>query len=289
MKMRSFAVVVGRYTALGVGALVMLGVAGVTGAHAQLVTDAQFSSTDPNPFFAFTNNGLTGASAGGTFSVLTDPLNGNLATATFQYSTPNGYFSGALPFQYGQSTFASVGLTATAVGAAAVSGSGSSTVYTETLSNIVMTFTAQTPHSGFSNLLTVNFDSGTLSGTIGGGVATFSSSSPVLDGSGNPAGYSSDFLNFTGPGHPSFTSEQFSISMSGVNNVGGGQGLTVASNGVLTSFTANGTGTFSSNPVAPPFNPVPATPGDISLMTGLMVGALTFGSKKLRKRGVRKG
>jgi len=99
--------------------------------------------------------------------------------------------------------------------------------------------------------------------------------------------YSSDFLDFSNNGLHTYQSEQFSISLSGINNVGGGQGITIDPNGYLDSFTANGTGTFSSNPVPPAANPTPPPPPpttpEPSALGLLPLGAVVLGSMRRRR------
>ena len=240
--------------------------------HAQLSTFAEFGrrAATQDGSFVFTNNG-----ASSNLSVL-----GGSIPVRFQYDTDNYYDVNGFT-----SINATLSVTGTVSGPAVVTGNQ----ITQSFSSVTFTYTAVTPKSGFSNLLTATFNAsqpGTiiqLQGTSGSGAATLSVSRNNASG---VAGFSSDFLDFGHPSSPLYTSQQFSVSLSGVNNSAvAGNGMTVNGNGYVNSFVADGTGTFSSNPPPPSFNPVPATPGQVTMLIGLAMGGLQYG----RVRFVRKG
>ena len=239
-------------------------------AYAQLTTFAQFLSIDPDPFFQFTNNG-----ANSTFGLFGNPTNGGLSETSFAFATPNGYFPGTNRFQFGQSTSAQTSLTAGVSGPATFNGS----TISQGLQNIVVRFTANNPVNGLTNLLSVNFANGVLSGKPSGGAGGVSVSLS------NPVGvnaYQSDFLDFTNTANRTYVSEQFAISLSAVNNRSGGIGLTLNQDGYVDSFSANGTGTFSSNPVPPSGHTPQNVPEPIT--AGLLLTGLLFGWPNMRSK-----
>lgn len=199
---------------IGLAAVVALGVASVAPAKAVNVTFAQFFQAAAGNPFTFTNAG--GAS---TFTVA--------VPVTFVYLVPNGYGAPFVPIA-GTMTLSSI-VSAPAAGT------------DQPMMSTNMVFTANTPVSGFTNLLTLSNSTGTISST-GGLTAAFQGSTP-----GNVVTFSSQFLDFSLTVNRafalSFTSVQPSYSVNG--------------NGYLDSFQASGTGTFSSDPAPEYHNPVP--------------------------------
>lgn len=217
--------------AAGVGAMVAL-----TGtvAHAQtLTTFAQSFDNGNTPVgpYIFTNAGASSSLgvAGGSV-----PL-------SFMYTVANGYGP-----QY-DPTNATLSVSGVVSGPATIN---SGTV-TQNFSSITFAYTADTAVNGQTNLLTATFTASpnssiALQGTLSGGAATFSASD--VNGAG-VADYTSSFLTFTNA-HQTTTSEQFSVSLSGVNNTPSGDaGPTVNGNGYVDSFEGDGTSTFSANQI----------------------------------------
>jgi len=243
-----------------------------TAAHAQLTSFAEFGSINttqggpgpatPQPSIFFTNTGATS-----TLSVVTG------TNYRFLFDVNNSYDNGA-----GNNIRASVSMSATVNGVATTAGS----TITQNLQNITITYTAVTPiatsQGPKSNLLTVTFLSGFLTGISGSGGMTFNSGTPTSSGS-TLTGFSSDFLDFSG-----VTTETFSLALTAVNNTSpAGTGPTVNGNGYLDSFGASFTGIYSSDP-PPPYQPLPATPGSASAMIGIAMAGMQFGMVRLRRR-----
>ena len=251
-------------------------------AQSRLTTFATFdtAANTPTGAFVYSDNGTTG-----TLNLVSASI-----PITFQYKVQNGYGASFTDIP------ATLRFTATTTGAPTVVGSQ----ITQNLSNVTLSFTANNAvvdpntQQAFRNLLSANFNS-TDSGSVlslRGDTATGSATLSVArNNAAGVVGYSSDFLDLGRANSRLYTSQQFSLSFSGVNNVAGatagnptGNGLTV-SNGRIDPFTADGTGTFSSNPPPPTFNPVPATPGQVTMLIGLAMGGLQYGRVRFVRRG----
>ena len=255
------------------GIMVGLGATFVSSASAQtLTTFAQATRNALTPVGSIVfdkNTGVLGVS-GGAAGV---PL-------SFTYQVPNGYGPSFTPIN---SIFR---FTANVNGPATLTpGTGGFTNFDVNFTNIQFTFTATTPGpNGATNLLSGNFGSGTLSGQVGSGAATFTSAitqNPVTTG---VVGYASDFLDFNNTATTKFASEQFALALSAVNATGNVAGPTFDASNNLNSFSSDPTGTFSSNPVPPSLTPTPAPPGVVSGLIGIAMGGAQFGMMKFRGR-----
>jgi len=135
--------------------------------------------------------------------------------------------------------------------------------------------------AGGANLLTgtsgmSGFNGGTLSGATGGNSATFAGSDVSTGAPAffNTVTYSSDFINFSG-----VTGKAYAYSFSAVNPMYFLDGT--FPNFFIRSFTASGTGTFSSNAGGPA--PVPE-PGTLAMFVGMGIsgGLLTLRRRRAR-------
>ena len=240
-------------------AATVAGLAALCAAPAQAVPQnfAQFTEgvgAPPKPF-TFTNSG-----ASSTFSLVGSiPVN-------FVYQTPNGY--GTAP---GQTIAATLTFTSQ-VSAPAATGFG---FIGQPMQNILLTFTANAPVSGFSNLLTVSMTTGTLAGQNGGSTASLSGTQSST--SFDQVNYASDFLDFSIP----FSNKNFNLSFDSVVPI-----FTLNANGYVDSFNASGTGTFGSDPV-PPSRP----PGGVVPEPGTLVlaGMGAFSGLGMLRRRSRRG
>lgn len=194
---------------------------------------------------------------------------------SFVYKSPNGYDSGDNNINSIFRFTAQI-----AAGPATINGNA----FDVTFTNIQFSFTAVTPGAfGATNLLSGSFATGTLTGTVNNGAANFSSGvsqNPVTTG---VVGYSSDFLDFSNSGAQKIASEQFALALSAVNTANGNGPRFDANNNML-SFTADPTGTFSSDPLPPSLMPTPAPPGVVSGLIGIAMGGAQFGMMRFRKR-----
>jgi MYXO-CTERM domain-containing protein len=182
--------------------------------------------------FTFTNSGATS-----TFSLLAPQ------SVNFFYQVDNGYngsgFASVIPAT--MTLTGTVASTAVAAGAQRI----------QAMTNITMVFTANTPVGGKSELLRiVATDSG--AGSTGGTI-TGANNGSTANMAGSVAGgdsviMSSDFLLFNNT-----SLRDYSLSLSGLT-----PGLTIDT-GYLRSFTADGAGTFSSDPLPQSTIPEPAT------------------------------
>src|SRR5579871_364609 len=235
-----------RVSTLAMVALMWLG--GLTTAHAQLTTFAQFRETTPSVnAFSFTDTGPTSS-----FHVVNIPVE-------FSYGVNNGY--------NGTSTDnidATLSFDATVNGKPTGSGTGP---FIQKFVDVNMVFTADTPVNGMTNLLSVD-GSSTLTFF---GKGNSASTDAATDG-GDIVHFSSDFLNFT-----QTSTQDYALSFSSLQPT-----LSLDLNGWLNSFTASGTGTFASSP--PPFY----TPDGISLtlMSGGVIPLVSFAL--FRRRRTRK-
>jgi hypothetical protein len=222
-------------------------------AHAQLTTFAQFSQTGNTRPFTFTNTGSTS-----TFTLIT-PLEVN-----FYYQVVNAYNLG----NYANVIPATMTLSATV---AAVADDFGGTLRQQ-LTNLTMQFTAITPVNGQTNLLTITaaagasgFTGGRLLGGDGGstaGLTGFQNNS-----SGDTVTMTSDFVGFANA-----TRRDYSLSFNAITpdfSINSG-------NGYMNSFTADGTGTFASNPAPQALLPEPTT------LPLVLLGTLAFYRRRKR-------
>jgi hypothetical protein len=219
------------------------------------VTFAQFSQSHSGSPFVFTNN-------------TTSPNNLEL-TATvpvnFEFLVANG--AGVPP-----NTDIAATLVVTAIANPAATVVGHTVL--QPFSSITMTFTANTPIHGQTNLLTVDSSTtGTLIGSTGAHSASLNGDSS----GGDTVVFSSAFLDFG-----STTSRDFDLSFSSLNPA-----LTVAPNttghkvkGYPESFTTSGTGTFGSDP-APSFGEPEPSPALALLVGGLGLTLLFVRNRKI--------
>lgn len=121
--------------------------------------------------------------------------------------------------------------------------------------------------AGGGNLLTVSFSNGNLFGEVGGGSASMSVSTPPL----TQVVYTSDFLDFSAVN----TQRAFGLSFSSVT-----PSLAIGAANQLRTFSAAGTGTFSSEPVPDVATPEPASMG---LLGGGLLGLVAFGRRFAKK------
>jgi len=219
------------------------------------VTFAQFDQTNPGQSFVFTNNNLSGSNLELTATVPVD----------FEYLVPNG--TGTLA-----PTTIKATLVMTAIASPAVV-VGTNVI--EPYSSVSMTFTANTPIGGKTNLLTVvSTTTGTLTSKLNANSASLNGDS----GGGDIVTFTSDFLNFG-----STVTRDYDLSFSSLNPhmaIANGSGHTTAHFPV--SFTTSGTGTFGSDP-APTFGAPEPSPA-----LALLIGAgLTLLFVRTRKTACR--
>ncbi|MCX6366341.1 MAG: PEP-CTERM sorting domain-containing protein [Armatimonadetes bacterium] len=206
-------------------------------AHAQFTTFANFSQAGGGSKpFTFTNSG-----ASSTFN-LAVPQDIN-----FFYQVINDYngssFATLIP--------AKMTLSAT-VGAVTDDLGGT---LRQSLTSITMTYTADTPVNGKTNLLTIVANAGGtpgrrggfLIGTDGGSTASFTGSQNGA--TGDSVTMTSDFLLFNNT-----TRRDYSLSLNALT-----PDFTLNVNGYLNNFTADATGTFATNPAPQATIPEPAT------------------------------
>lgn len=151
----------------------------------------------------------------------------SIGSGTFDFSYLSPFTSGLPPELTGNQQ-ANFSLTATASGAAGMSGP----IVEQGISGGTISFTRTTPFEGLDNLLTIEFTDGFLWGPEG-------ASGLNLIGSSATGGvtFTSDFLDFSGS-----TQRDFNFSLQGMSApVGTGDG------GVLNSFTADTSGLASAN------------------------------------------
>lgn len=198
-------------------------------AKAQSTTFADFTQTGAavRPF-VFTNNSPT---ASGTFNTATGG-----APVRFYYN--NFAITGLNAALVGQQD-ATLTMTSSTTIPATNNGSGDLTQPIETITIAIIRDIAAPMGVGSGtrrNLLTITVTTGapTLGGTVNGGSATLSASTP-----GENVVFTSDFLNFSAT-----TARNFGISLSG-----GAPALTLGANNFLSTTGFNGVGTFASNPV----------------------------------------
>ena len=129
-------------------------------------------------------------------------------------------------------------LSASTASAVAVSGTTLSQAFPSATNTIRILL--DTPFQGHSNFLTVTF-----SGRLGGELGTHSGISQASDAS-DIVTYSSDVIDVSG-----FIEHSFALSFSSILTAGG-QGLQVAPNGFVESFTTSGSGTFDAAVIPEP-------------------------------------
>jgi hypothetical protein len=213
-------------------------------ASAQLSTFAQFRQVTNNRPFIFTNAG-----AGSTFSLTSTLVN-------FTYLVDNGYGSAI-----GASVNAHMVITSTAAATVNATGTAPNRNFEQPMTGITIQFIADTPVNGNTNLLTIlasagaTSSGGLLTGREGRSTGNFDGSE--TPGNGDAITMTSDFLNFA-----STTQRDYSISLNAVTPI-----LGLNANGYLNGFSANATGTFSSDP-PPAMIPEPSTLALITL-TGI--------------------
>lgn len=223
--------VIVRKLTLGAAMMALL----TTAAQAQLTTFAQFTQSGGVRPFSFTNAG-----AASTFA-LNSPLNVNFVYQVLNDYNGNG-FAATIP--------AMMTLTSDVASLGQVLGG----FRNQPMTNITMTFTANTPVNGKTNLLTIVANAG---GTTSGGSLFGANASSTANfagsqngGTGDSVTMTSDFLSFT-----STTQRDYSLSLNAAT-----PNFSLNGNGYLNSFTADGTGTFASDPA--PFSsfvPEPAS------------------------------
>jgi hypothetical protein len=204
-------------------------------ANAQLSTFAQFRQVTNNRPFIFTNAG-----SGSTFSLISTLVN-------FTFLVENGYGSGI-----GDSVNAHMTITSTVDATVTATGTAPNRNFEQPMTSIIIQFIADTPVNGNTNLLTIvagagaTSSGGLLTGREGRSTGNFDGSE--MPGNGDSITMTSDFLNFA-----STTQRDYSISLNAVTPVIG-----LNANGYLNNFSANATGTFSSDP-PPAMIPEPST------------------------------
>jgi len=179
---------------------------------------------------------------------------------TFNYEVANGYNGtnfNSSPIQANMTFSATI---AAPAGSFNNPATGALTDY-ENFTNVHMTFTADQPVGGNTDLLTLSGGSnggatGTLSGTNGAATATMTGDTIV---NGQSVDFSSDFLAFTPTGQSipggGTTSQSYTMSFTSLLNLETPQGylLLNPSTGFLQSFNASGSGNFAANPAPTPF------------------------------------
>jgi len=178
----------------------------------------------------FTDSGVqdfTLTSSGATSTFTATSIN-----VIFTYDVANTYTSTFTPINAKLTMYSEVNGAPGTVGSTVV----------QPMKLVYITVTADTPHGGLNNLLTVGStpgspDTGTFTGALGSEGATDSGGEPT-----DTVGFSSDFLSLVG-----LTNEAYSISLTNLSKA-----LALGGNGYLKAFKASGTGTFSADLQAVP-------------------------------------
>jgi len=211
-------------------------------------TFAQFQQASSGNQFTFTNNSTSPTNLELTASL---PVN-------FEFLVPNLYGAANTPIA------ATLTLTGTANPAATTSGAN---VFQE-FSTVTMTFTADTPVDGHSNLLTLESSS---NGELDAKKNASSASLNGDTGSGSVVDFSSDFVffNLTTERAYDLSFTSLSVPFTLATTTTGHQTV-----GFPKTFTAAGTGTFASDPA--PNIGVPEPSPAIALLLGGAGLALLF-------------
>ena len=223
-------------------------------ANAQLTTFAQFFQSTGGSPFSYTSSGTAGAGGSATMSATNVPI-------IFQYLGIANLPADLAGLQSAHLTFTSF----TSLGPT-ISSNGFDNVFNGSgVNSAMITITRDTP-AGEGNgsqtiLLQVIFTPFTFSGSGGSGGLSASSLTGTVT-------FMSDFLTF-----PSSVERDLGLTFSSIV-----PGLSIGANGFFNSFTAAGTGTFSSNPV-PIFIPEPST---YMLMGVGLIGALGLALRRRR-------
>ncbi|WP_395088069.1 hypothetical protein [Armatimonas sp.] len=208
-----------------------------TAAQAQLTTFANFTQAGGTRPYTFTNAGSLS-----TFN-LTAPQ-----AINFYYQVNNEYNG------IGFATVIPATMTLTSSVGAPGEDLGGGTLR-QSMTNITMVFTANTPVNGKSELLRMVANSGGNAGRLGGRLSgDDGSTNPSLSGSqngvlGDLVTMSSDFVHFDNT-----TRRDYSLTFSAATPDFSRNG-----NSYINSFTADGTGTFASNPAPFALIPEPAS------------------------------
>lgn len=227
-------------------------------AGAQLTTFGQWNQTAAGNQFNVVNNGLP-VGAGGAVNLTSNntnpPNNGVRGVFTFLLTDFQ-----STPLE-SQTAYFAINLTSTT--AANVAGN------IDQVFNGTITITRATPYFGLTNLLTITLSNFVLSGTTGSGSASGSASSAI---GGTTVTMTSDFIDFT-------NTTQRDVG-AGFSSVTPAYALDI--NGMIRSFTAASTWTFSTDP--PPdvtFVPEVNTGMVFALIVGLAIGGEVW--RKRRK------
>lgn len=208
-------------------------------AQAQTTTFASFTQIGATRPFVFTNNSPT---VSGSF-------NTSAGGAQVRFFYDETIIANLNPALQGQQTATLTMTSSTTIPGSTNLGDIIQPIQTVTIAIIRNTAAPAGIGTGTRrNLLTITVTTGTpnIGGTINGGSATLSASTP-----GQNVVFSSDFLNFGAT-----TSRDFGISLSGASPV-----LTLGANNFLSSTGFNGVGTFASNPVPTVIVPPPTAAG----------------------------
>ncbi len=203
----------------------------VQAAFAQTTTFANFSTTGGGRPYVFTNN-----SSSATFNTIP-------AGAPVRFFYDDTIISGLATELIGQQN-ATLTMTSTTNVAATGTTTFSQPIVTMTIA-IIRNTAPVDPRVGLNsrrNLLTMTITTGnpTLSGTTGAGSASISAANVT---------YTSDFLNFGGT-----TARDMGLSFSGASPV-----WTFGTGNFLSTTATTGTGTFASNPIPIPYQPLAAS------------------------------
>lgn len=215
----------------------------IPAAQAQLTTFANFSQAGGTRPFTFNNAGNAS-----TFSLLAPQ------SVNFYYQVVNDYNGGG----FATVIPATMTLTST-VGALGENLGGT---LRQSMTSITMVFTANTPVGGKSELLRIVANSGGNAGRLGGRLsgdefATNPSFSGSQNGSlGDLVTMSSDFVQFDNT-----TRRDYSLTFSAAT-----PDYSMNGNSYINSFTADGAGTFASNPA--PYATIPEPASALLLLLG---------------------